>query len=76
MTQLSFTSFDPSSVGCDSNVSSIFIAFALPVQICPVCVPVWDEGSGLFCSSVFSASGMLFRVRPTHMHFRVEPSSS
>lgn len=78
MTQLGFTSFDPPSVGCDSNVSSIFRAFAVSVQLCLVCVcvPVWAEGSGLLASSAFSALGMLFRIRPTHVHFRAEPRSS
>lgn len=39
----SAASFDLPSVGCDSTVSSVFRAFALPIQICPVCALRRDQ---------------------------------
>lgn len=79
MTQLgSVVSFDFSPVDCDCNAS--FQSLCGSDQICSVYLPPmgqwWDVGSGLFCNSVLSAFGMLFRVISTHVQFRTEPGDS
>ena len=61
-------SFDLHSMGCVSNISSVFKTFSLPFESVPcLCLPfhcpVWNLGSHLFQRANLKAVGMLFRIR-------------
>lgn len=63
-------SFDLHSMGCVSNISSVFKTFSVSFESVPcLCVPfhcaVWDLGSHLFQRADLKAVGTLFRIRCT-----------